>query len=79
MFLGMEFNLSTLVVAALIVAWAVWAIRRLRRNGMCDCHADDPHGGCGCSGGCGGCSGCGAAANMVANIGKAADGAKPKQ
>jgi hypothetical protein len=73
MFLGLEFNLSTLVVAALIVAWAVWAIRRLRRNGMCDCHADDPQGGsCGCSGGCGGCHGCGAAANMVADMSKAA-------
>ena len=69
MILGMEFNLSTVIVLLLIVAWAAWAIRRLWRNGMCDCHSDDPRGGC--AGGCAGCSGCGAAANMIADMNKA--------
>ncbi len=71
MLLGMEFNLSTVVVLLLIVAWAIWAVRRLWRNGMCDCHSDDPRGGC--SGGCSGCCGCSAAANMVADMNAAAD------
>ena len=68
MFLGLEFTPSTVFVLALVIAWAVWAIHRLWRNGMCDCHADDPRG---CSGGCSGCSGCGAAARMAADMQKA--------
>ena len=69
--LGLEFNLSTAVVLLLVVAWAVWAVRRLWRNGMCDSHADNPRG---CSGGCGGCNGCSAAARMAADMGKALSG-----
>lgn len=72
MFLGLEFTPSTVVVLALVVAWAVWAVRRLWRNGMCDSHADSPRGGC--AGGCGGCSGCGAAARMAADMQKAVGG-----
>ena len=68
MIFGLEFTPSTLVVLAFVVAWAVWAVRRLWRNGMCDSHADSPRG---CLGGCGGCAGCGAAARMAADMQKA--------
>ena len=57
MILGLEFNLPTVAVLLIVVAWAVWAVHRLWSRGMCDCHADSPRG---CSGGCGGCTGCGA-------------------
>ena len=57
---GLEFTPSTVVVALIVLALVFLAVRRLVRNGMCDCHkGDDAHGGC--AGGCGGCSGCGAA------------------
>ncbi len=68
MIFGLEFTPSTVVVLAIVVAWAVWAVRRLWRNGMCDSHADSPRG---CSGGCGGCAGCGAAVRMAADMQKA--------
>ena len=34
-----EFTLTpaTIVIAVLVIAWVVWAIRRLTRRGMCDC------------------------------------------
>ena len=50
MILGLEFNLPTVAVLLIVVAWAAWAVRRLWSRGMCDCHADSPRG---CSGGCG--------------------------
>ena len=52
---GLEFTPSTVVVALIVLALVFLAVRRLVRNGMCDCHkGDDAHGGC--AGGCGGCS-----------------------
>lgn len=66
---GLEFTPSTVVVALVVVALMFFAIRRLTRNGLCDCHkGDDAHGGC--AGGCSGCSGCGAADKMVADMQK---------
>ena len=68
---GLEFTPSTVVVALIVLALVFLAVRRLVRNGMCDCHkGDDAHGGC--AGGCGGCSGCGAASAMVADMQKRA-------
>lgn len=49
--LPFDINLPTLLLLALIVAWAVWAVRRIAGRGLCDC-------GDHCSGGCGGCSSC---------------------
>ena len=50
---GLEFTPSTVVVALIVLALVFLAVRRLVRNGMCDCHkGDDAHGGC--AGGCGG-------------------------
>ena len=67
----LEFTPSTVVVALIVLALVFLAVRRLVRNGMCDCHkGDDAHGGC--AGGCGGCSGCGAARAMVADMQKRA-------
>ncbi len=70
--LGLEWNLSTVLVAAVVAMLAFLAVRRMARNGLCDCHKGE--GGCsgGCSGGCGGCSGCGAADRMVADLQRAA-------
>ena len=52
---GLEFTPSTVVVALIVLALVFLAVRRLVRNGMCDCHkGDDAHGGC--AGGCGGCA-----------------------
>lgn len=28
---------ATIIIVLLVIAWAVWAIRRLIRRGMCDC------------------------------------------
>ena len=62
---GLEFTPSTVVVALIVLALVFLAVRRLVRNGMCDCHkGDDAHGG--------GCSGCGAASAMVADMQKRA-------
>lgn len=67
--LGLEFTPSTVVVALIVAALVFFAVRRLVRNGMCDCHkGDDGHGGC--SGGCAGCSGCSATDKMVADMEK---------
>ena len=44
---GLEFTPSTVVVALIVLALVFLAVRRLVRNGMCDCHkGDDAHGGC---------------------------------
>lgn len=56
---------GTVVVVAVIVAWAVWAIRRMTHRGLCDC--GDHCGDAGCSGCHGGCS-CSAADKMVADL-----------
>ena len=61
MILGLEFNLPTVGVLLIVVAWAAWAVRRLWSRGMCDCHADSPRG-------------CSAAARMAADMGKAVSG-----
>ena len=63
--LGLEFTPSTVVVALVVLALVVLAVRRMMRNGMCDCHKGDS-----AHGGCGGCSGCGAADRMVADMQK---------
>ena len=52
---------STTVVGLIIAGLAFLSVRRLWRNGLCDCHKDSPYGN-GCAGGCAGCSGCPAAA-----------------
>ena len=71
--LGLEFTPSTVVVGLVVLALAFLAIRRLVRNGPCDCHkGDDAHGGCA------GCSGCGAADRMVADMQKRA-AAEPRR
>ena len=57
---------STTVVGLIIAGLAFLSVRRLWRNGLCDCHKDSPYGD-GCAGGCAGCSGCAAAARMVAD------------
>lgn len=70
---GLEFAPATVIVGLLVAALAFLAVRRMWRNGMCDCHkGDDAHGGS-CSGGCGGCAGCGAVDQMMADMKKAAD------
>lgn len=63
--LGLEFTPSTVVVALVVLALVFLAVRRMMRNGMCDCHKGDS-----AHGGCGGCSGCGAADRMVADMQK---------
>ena len=65
--LGLEWNLATVVVALIVAALAALAVRRMWRNGLCDCHKGDE-----CEGGCPGCSGCGAAEKMVADLQRAA-------
>ncbi len=71
--LGLEWNLATVAVALTVAAIAALAVRRLCRNGLCDCRKDE----CGRScGGCAGCSssaGCTAADRMVADARRAAD------
>ncbi len=74
--LPFEINLPTIAVLALIVAWVVWAIRRLAGRGLCDC--GDSCGESGCArGGCSGCSGCGAADKMVADMSGASKESRP--
>lgn len=68
---GMEFNLATAVVFAIVAGLAYLAAHRLWKNGMCDCHADDPRGH---KGGCAGCNGCSAAARMAADMQAAVEG-----
>ena len=69
MLLPFEINVPTLVVLALVVAWAVWAVRRLTGRGLCDC---GDHCGDGAGAGCGhgSCSGCSTAEKMVADMDK---------
>lgn len=72
---------GTVVVAALLVAWAVWAVRRIAGRGLCDC--GDHCGDGGCSGSCSGCAsscGCAVADKMVADAGRALDkSGKPQE
>ena len=62
------FTPSTIVMLAGLVAWAVWAVRRMTNRGLCDC-SDKCGDGCGgsCSAGCA----CSAAEKMVADLDKA--------
>ncbi len=64
---------ATAVLLAGIVAWAVWAIRRMTHRGLCDCgdHCGDA-GGSGCASGCAGCSGCASAAASSSAVNAAA-------
>ena len=74
---GLEFTPSTAVVGLVVLALAFLAVRRLVRNGPCDCHkGDGAHGGC--AGGCAGCSGCAAADRMAADMQKKAT-AEPRR
>ena len=61
--LSLELTPATVIVGALVAALAFLALRRLKRNGTCDCHKDDA-----CGGGCAGCSGCIAAERMAADL-----------
>ena len=78
--LPMDFNIPTLVLLALIVAWAVWAVRRIAGRGLCDCGDHCGDGGCsGCAscasrGSGDACVGCSAAEKMVAQM----EAAKPR-
>lgn len=75
--LPMDFNLPTIVLLALIVAWAVWAVRRIAGRGLCDCNDKCGEGGCsGCSscasrGSASACASCSVADKMVADFGAA--------
>ena len=55
-FLAVNFNLPTLIGAALIFGGTGWLLWRHHKSGGC---CGDCGGSCGCSGSCsGGCSGC---------------------
>ena len=61
---------STIIVLAVVLLCAIWAVRRLFKKGLCDCHD-----GCeGCSGrkkkfsGKSDCSHCGAVESMISNM-----------
>lgn len=69
--LPLELTPMTIVVGLAVAALAALAVRRLLRNGTCDCRKGDAHGGS-CGGGCAGCSGCNAADRMAADIERAA-------
>ena len=75
--LPLDLNLPTLVLLALIVAWAVWAVRRIVGRGLCDCGDHCGDGGCsGCSscasrGSDSACASCSVAEKMVADQGAA--------
>lgn len=71
--LGLEFNVPTALIALVVLALAALAVRRLVRNGPCDCHKEDDARG-GCAGGCAGCAGCAAADRMVADLRKRTSG-----
>lgn len=50
---------STIVLLLLILAWTVWAVRRLFFRGVCDCHGSDGrHKGGKAASGCASCSSC---------------------
>lgn len=72
MFQELTITPSTIVLIVAIFACVVWAVRRMLKKGLCDCHD-----GCeGCSSkkkfrSKGPCSRCNAADSMVANIEKA--------
>lgn len=63
MLVPIELTPSTVVVALLVIAATVWAVRRITRRGLCDCK-----GHCGS----GSCSKCGAADRMVEDMERAA-------
>lgn len=71
--LPFDINLPTIVLLALIVAWAVWAVRRIMGRGLCDCGDHCGDGGCSSCSSCssGSCAGCSAADKMVADMGAA--------
>ena len=55
---------TTVVLLLFILAWAVWAVRRLFFRGLCDCHGSEgrkkgaPAAGCSSCSACHGCSAC---------------------
>lgn len=71
--LAMEITPATVILGLIVAALAFLAIRRLVRNGTCDCHKDDAHSGS-CASGCGGCAGCSTVDKMVADM---QQGSKP--
>ncbi len=64
---------GTVVVLLIIAAWAVWALRRMFKRGLCDCGdhcGEDGSSGCAhCGGSCagGGCASCELADKMTAD------------
>ncbi|OUO92160.1 hypothetical protein B5F40_01860 [Gordonibacter sp. An230] len=63
---------STTVVGLVVAGLAFLSVRRLWRNGLCDCRKDGS-GAASCAGGCAGCSGCAAAARMAADLERAVE------
>ena len=72
--LPIDFNIPTIVLLALIVAWAVWAVRRIVGRGLCDCGDHCGDSGCGSCSSCasrgknGACASCSVADKMVADL-----------
>ena len=58
-FLAVNFNLPTLIGAALIFGGTGWLLWRHHKSGGCCGGCDSCGGGCSCGGSCGGCGGCG--------------------
>ncbi len=59
---------STVVILAIVIVLVIWAVRRLVKKGLCDCH--DGCDGCSDKKSKGGsaCPHCGAAETMVSNM-----------
>lgn len=64
--LEMQISPATIIIAAVILALVVLAVRRLFRKGTCDCKE------CSHSESTGGCQGCSAVDKMLADMDRAA-------
>lgn len=61
---GLEFTPSTVVVGLIVIGLMLLAVRRMWRNGMCDCRkGEDMRGHL-----CGGCNGCSAVDKMLSDM-----------
>lgn len=66
---------ATVAILLVILAWAIWAVRRLFFRGMCDCHGSDGRKGHANGGACAsGCSSCGACCGCSAYLTSAREG-----